>query len=256
MASRWRWLESAPAHAATQMAVDVALMEHARRTGESTLRVYGWIRPTLSFGRNEPVRDRFSGESLAAAGYDVVRRPTGGRVLLHDGDVTYSVTAPARADDPLAAAYARINELLVDALRRLGVQTEPAVVAARERRPGRDACFAAPSHGELVVAGRKLVASAQRRENGALLQHGSILLVDRQGALSRLAHGAMPTPAPAATLEGALGRPVHRAEVYGALRAALAAQAGDVEPHHTPDVARLAQPLVAGFSDPTWTWRR
>lgn len=238
------------------MAVDVALMEHARRTGESTLRVYEWIRPTLSFGRNEPVRDRFSGDSLAAAGYDVVRRPTGGRVLLHDGDVTYSVTAPAGADDPLGAAYARINELLADALGRLGVHTEPAVGAARERRPGRDACFAAPSRGELVVAGRKLVASAQRRENGALLQHGSILIVDRQGSLSTLAHGSMPKPAPAATLEDALCRPVSRAEVCSALSAALEAWAVDIEPHDPAEIAPLAAPFVAGFSDPTWTWRR
>ena len=256
MAMRWRWLESAPASGATQMAVDVALMAHARRTGESTLRVYEWSRPTLSFGRNEPARDRFSGDSVTAAGYDVVRRPTGGRVLLHDGDVTYSVTAPAANDDPIRAAFARINELLADGLRRLGVNPEPATIAVRERRPGRDACFAAPSAGELVVAGRKLVASAQRREDGAMLQHGSILMVDRQGALSTLARGGIPVPAAAATLESVLGRPVERVEVHRALKQALEVLVGDVEPHDPADIARLAAPLVAGFSDSAWTWRR
>lgn len=256
MSARWRWLESASASGAMQMAVDVALMEHARRTGESTLRVYEWSRPTLSFGRNEPTRDRFNSESLAAAGYDFVRRPTGGRVLLHNGDVTYSVTAPAGAVDPVRAAYARINELLADALRLIGVLSAPATVTARERRPGRDACFAAPSNGELVVADRKLVASAQRQEDGAMLQHGSILMVDHQSTLAALARDAMPVPSPAATLEGTLGRAVTRAEVHGALLQALKGRVGGVEPHDPADIATLSAPLVARFQDPAWTWRR
>src|SRR5581483_5152457 len=114
-----------------------------------------------------------------------------------------------------------INVLLADALRGLGVAPVAAAPAGRERRPGADACFAAPSAGELVVAGRKLVASAQRREAGALLQHGSILLEDRQGTLPSLAVEPMPGPAPAATLRSALGRDVTRAEVRAALRAAV-----------------------------------
>src|SRR6185369_8456546 len=101
------------------MAMDAGLMARARDTGEATLRVYGWQRPTLSFGRHESVRARFDPALLAAAGVDAVRRPTGGRVLLHDGEVTYSVTAPERESESIREAFARINGLLMAALARL-----------------------------------------------------------------------------------------------------------------------------------------
>ena len=252
---RWRWLESGDASGATQMAVDAALMVRARETGEATFRVYGWERPTLSFGRHESVAGRFSAGVLEARGYDAVRRPTGGRVLLHDGDVTYSVTAPARDGESVRESVARINRLLADALASLGVRTTEAV-GGRTLRPGQGACFAEPSAGELTLDGRKLVASAQRRDARALLQHGSILLVDRQRDLASLATSPIAMPAPAATLNGALGREVSGAEVRRALRDALEAFAGPADPLPGDEVAALAAPLVAGFFDPQWTWRR
>src|ERR1019366_7834122 len=100
-----------------------------------------------------------------------VRRPTGGRVLMHHHEVTSSVTAPAPEDERLKESYRRINAILVAALSRLGVHVSAAPVST-PRRPGGAACFAEPSAGELVVDGRKLVGSAQVRERGALLQHG------------------------------------------------------------------------------------
>jgi lipoate-protein ligase A len=252
---RWRWLSSGKASGAEQMAVDAALMARARATSEATLRVYGWTQPTLSFGRHESVADRFSPQTLAARGYDAVRRPTGGRVLLHDGDVTYSVTAPASDAESVRAAFARINLLLSNALERLGVRTSEATGRAT-LRPGRDACFAEPSSGELTVGGRKLVASAQRREASALLQHGSILLVDRQRDLEALATTPMSSPAPAATLNVILGREVQPEEVHHALRSALEASVGPVKSLSGEEVASLAAPLTGQFADPQWTWRR
>ena len=94
---RWRFLDSGAADGVTNMATDVALLEHARRTGETTLRVYAWSRPTLSLGRHERARGLFATDVLHADGVDVVRRPTGGRALLHHREVTYSVTAPIGA---------------------------------------------------------------------------------------------------------------------------------------------------------------
>ncbi len=253
---RWRWLESAPAHGSVQMAVDVALMDRASATGEATFRVYEWTRPTLSFGRHETVVGRFDAAELLRRGYDAVRRPTGGRVLLHDGDVTYSVTAPATGDETVRAAFARVNRLLAAGIARLGVLTTPAAPLRREPRPGTDACFATPSAGELVVSGRKLVASAQRRDAGAFLQHGSILLADRQSALTTLSVSALGAPAPAATLEDALRRPVARTEVHAALRAALEAEVGPVEPLSASELPATVATLAAQFADPAWTWRR
>src|SRR5271170_4312967 len=163
MPVRWRFLDSGKLDGAEQMSLDAGLMERARETGEAVLRVYGWSRPTLSFGRHESVRGRFIPERLEQEEVDAVRRPTGGRVLLHDREVTYSVTAPAREDERLKESYRRINGILMDALARLGVRVAEAP-AAQPRRPGGAACFAEPSAGELVVNGRKLVGSAQVRE--------------------------------------------------------------------------------------------
>ena len=117
---RWRWLESAAAPGAEQMAVDAGLLARARETGEATVRIFAWTRPTLSFGRHETVRDRFSAEALEAHGVDAVRRPTGGRVLLHEGEVTYSVTAPAPDDEPIRGVrHERVIPYLVRAIQEL-----------------------------------------------------------------------------------------------------------------------------------------
>lgn len=252
---RWRWLEAAAAPGAEQMAVDAGLLARARETGEATVRIFAWERPTLSFGRHETVRDRFSAATLAKHGVDAVRRPTGGRVLLHEGEVTYSVTAPAPDDEPIRVAFARVNALLMDALARLGVPVAEAP-RARPLRPARLACFAEPSAGELIVDGRKLVASAQVREGGALLQHGSILLDDLQSRIPSLADAAMESPAAGATLRTALGRPVVRDEVRDALHAALVAVAGTVTPLDPAEAAAHAAPFRARFADPQWTWAR
>ncbi len=252
---RWRWLESPAAAGAEQMAVDAALMDRARVTGEAVLRVYAWARPTLSFGRNETVRNRFDANTLDGRGYDAVRRPTGGRVLLHHGEVTYSVTMPATDDEPLRAAYTRINQLLGAAIARLGVAANEAP-RRKELRPGQGACFAAPSAGELVVGGRKLVASAQWREAGALLQHGSIVLEDRQGDLVALAGGDIAPPAPAAALSASMGRTVTREEVTAALWEQLVADWGPAYPLDAGELTRGVEVHRAQFSDPKWTWRR
>lgn len=273
LAPRWRLLVSPPADGVTNMAVDAALLADARRTGVATFRVYAWDRPTLSLGRHERARDRFSAAALEAEGVGVVRRPTGGRALLHHREVTYSVAAPAAL--PMGESYAAINALLLDALRALGVAAAPAAPARRPLRPEGAACFAEPAAGELVVDGAKLVGSAQLREEGALLQHGSILLADDQWRIARLrtpgageadasgggdSPAAAPAPtAAAATLDALLGRPVRPTEVTAALVAALARALGapplpgDLDaPSLREDLARL----VIAFADPAWTWRR
>lgn len=237
------------------MAVDAALMDRARETGEGVVRVYAWSRPTLTFGRNETVRGRFDAATLEARGYDAVRRPTGGRVLLHHGEVTYSVTMPATDDEPLRATYARINRMLTAAIARLGVAADEAPRRV-ELRPGQGACFATPSAGELVAGGRKLVASAQWREAGALLQHGSILIEDRQGDLVTLASGDLAPPAPAAALSAILARPVTPADVAAALRTQLEAESGQAQELDPGDLERRVVAHRARFADPQWTWRR
>lgn len=254
-ASRWRLLDSGAADAITNMATDHALLDRAAASGEAVLRVYAWSAPALSFGMHERVRVR--PDALAAAGIVAVRRPTGGRALLHHREVTYSVTAPL-AGLGLGDSYRAINDVLLAALARLGVQATLAERRARATAPDGAACFAEPNAGELVVGGRKLVGSAQRRDGDALLQHGSILLEDDQPTIARL-HGEAVTSLPAAaTLRGALGRPVVYAEVRDALVAALHEALGH-EAVSPLDPAALHEGVAhhrPRYADPAWTWSR
>lgn len=254
LAARWRLLDSGAADGPTNMALDHALLDRAAASDEAVLRVYAWSRPTLSFGMHE--RATISAAALAAHGVDVVRRPTGGRALLHHREVTYSVTAPAQGAT-LRDAFRAINVLLLDALRRLGVPAEEAAPRARTARPEGAACFAEPNAGELVLGGRKLVGSAQRRDEHALLQHGSILLADDQPMITTLRGRPGEVLPPAATLEGALGRPVTYDEVRDALAAALGAAADEnVAPLAVHSLSEGVSPHLVRYRSAEWTWRR
>lgn len=255
---RWRLLLSPPLDGAGNMALDEALQERARSTGECVLRVYTWRRPTLSLGRNQSARGRYDEERLRGSGLGVVRRPTGGRAVLHHREVTYSVTAPVTGGAPLGESYARINRLLCDGLRELGVPAEIVAAAGRSPLPSEAPCFETPTAGELVLDGRKLAGSAQWRDGGALLQHGSILVEDDQSAVSALLRRPTAAPTPPATLHDALGRSPDASEVALALFGAVRRLE---DPRATPlavDDALLsrAASLRARYDDERWTWRR
>lgn len=249
--ARWRLLVSPAADGARNMALDHALLDRAAQHDEAVLRLYAWSRPTVSLGMHE--RSRFTAEDAARLDLDVVRRPTGGRALLHHREVTYSVTAPAQHAS-LRESYAAINAILLDGLRRLGV---PALEAERRGRPiapDGAACFAEPNAGELVVDGRKLVGSAQRRDEHAFLQHGSILLADDQARIAELRGRAAPPPA--ATVAAALGREVGFAEVCEAIAAALRDAAAVVEPFDEAELRSGISAHLETYRDPRWTFRR
>src|ERR1700694_3123031 len=122
---RWRLLLAPPRSGAENMARDTALQARAAKTSETVFSVYSWMRPTLSFGRHQPASGLYDVERIHAAGVDVVRRPTGGRAILHNREVTYSVTAPLDDTEPLRGAYSRINRILQKGLSRLGVAGGP-----------------------------------------------------------------------------------------------------------------------------------
>ena len=255
---KWRFLFCPPSTGVLNMATDDALMCRARATGEWVLRVYGWVRPTLSLGRNQPARGLYDVEFAHAQGVDIVRRPTGGRAVLHHREVTYSVTGPSSSAGSVSESYARVNRLLVDGLRRLGVDATLAAPASATPVPSDVPCFDTPTEGELVSGGRKLVGSAQWRESEALLQHGSILIDDDQAMVSALLRrSAPPSPAPA-TLRALLGRAPTLDEVGAALVAALVTQEGDaVTTLEVDGRMRCAIAVAAArYADDDWTWRR
>lgn len=188
MQQPWRFVNTGNGAAAFNMALDEALLlVHEAGAAVPTLRVYGWCQPTLSLGYAQDARQAVDLAACQAQGVAVVRRPTGGRAVLHDQEVTYSVVMPLLlADGPgtITEHYRRIGMALAAALQGLGVPVRlarPQVRAAPGHALASPACFAALSRYELSAAGKKIVGSAQKRAQCALLQHGSIpLWMDRQ----------------------------------------------------------------------------
>lgn len=255
LAKQWQFLLTPPLAGTVNMAVDMAMMNRARDTGCAVCRVYTWAAPTVSFGRNQAARGWYDPAAIASRGFEVVRRPTGGRAILHHREITYSVAAPATVS--LREAYARINALLLSALMQLGVPAEVAEPGGRARRPDAAPCFEAPSAGEMTAGGGKLVGSAQWREEGALLQHGSILVEDDQRELASLAFTPTPPMTAPATLSRLLGRVPRPDEFAAALfeSVRVGEDAAAVRLDSDQAIAEGAR-FVADFADPEWTWRR
>jgi lipoate-protein ligase A len=254
----WRLLHSPPLDGPANMALDDALMSRARQSGETVLRVYEWACPVLSLGRNQRARGVYLDSELARRAITVVRRPTGGRALLHCREITYSVTAPALASEGLTTVYNRVNALLLEALASLGAPARLARPASRARQPTALPCFAEPASGEIVVGDRKLVGSAQWRDDGALLQHGSILVDDDQTIIPQLMREPAEMPPPPATLREVLGRAPAAREMANALFSAVRrVEDALASPLTRDELDQLDTDTFAEhYRDGSWTWRR
>ena len=259
----WRLLHTPAARGAFNMALDEALMTYARDTRSWILRVYSWSCPTLSLGRNQTARGGYDLSLLGERGIDVVRRPTGGRAILHDREITYAVAGPIDDAGDLRESYARINRLLVAGLQVLGVSAVDIAGNADPRgrgQPGLLPCFHYPSVGEITLDGRKLVGSAQWRRDGTLLQHGSILVDDDQIQLDSLViEKGEPMPRPA-TLRDSLGSAPTDREVADALFTAVRAAADpcalEIDGEASRPFLERAKALEGHYLDDGWTWRR
>ncbi|MEO5580326.1 MAG: hypothetical protein ABIR58_06675 [Gemmatimonadaceae bacterium] len=256
---RWRLLLAPPRPAAENMARDTTLMDRARSSGEAVFSVYSWERPTLSLGRNQTARGRFDAALLRTMGMDVVRRPTGGRALVHHREITYSVVAPMTAATGARHWYASINGILLHALGLMGIDAAIADPGGRTLAVDESPCFAEPAPGEIVASGKKLVGSAQWRSGETVLQHGSILIENDQSMIDDVSLHAIqtrPVPDPA-TLTSLLGRTPATEEVAAALFAAVRAledsAAAEIQ---ECEVRPSALERIARFEDERWTWRR
>ncbi len=181
----WRFIDSGDCSPEFNMALDEALLDwHSEHKIPPTIRFYGWNPPTLSIGYFQKVDKEIDLDAVKKYGLGFVRRPTGGRGVLHDQELTYSVIVSE--DHPempytVTEAYRVISEGVLQGFRLLGLDAYFAVPKTDEEKAGlkdpRSAvCFDAPSWYELVVEGRKVAGSAQTRQKGVILQHGSILL--------------------------------------------------------------------------------
>ena len=277
----WRFIQSGPTDPALNMAVDEAIMA-GQATGDSppTLRFYGWAPPTLSIGYFQKAEEEVDFEALSRFGLGFVRRPTGGRAVLHDRELTYSMIMPE--DYPgmprtVNEAYRVLSEGLVLGFRRLGLQAEMVSLASDEDKQkyaaaGSAACFDSPSWYELVVEGRKAAGSAQVRQKGALLQHGSILLdldIEQLFAVLRFPSERVRTRLKASFADKAVAindirrdlelAPVTLAEAELAFAEGIAEGLGvRLEPGGlTPNEAETAERLAASkYGSREWSMRR
>lgn len=242
-------LETEARSGAENMARDEALLDAARTESATVLRLYQWAPPCISFGRNEPALRRYDREAIRQRGWDVVRRPTGGRAVFHDREVTYAVAAPIELWGSLKASYFAIHRVLAEGLRLLGLS---ASLVERDGNTSLAAgpCFASAAGGEVTVNGRKVIGSAQYREGGAFIQHGSILLDGGQDVLETVTRTGRPTTS--TTLSHELGRAVPFDEVAAAITEAARREWG---PPRTPSIEIESQALEHYRSD-AWTWRR
>lgn len=173
-APRCRLLATNVAGGAWNMAADEVLLQTAA-AGIASFRFYCWNAPTLSLGYFQPLTVRQTNTALAALAY--VRRSTGGAALVHHHELTYALALPAGSPWQTRGQswLIQMHTAIAQALMALGIEVQ-IVAAGEERRLGDDLCFLHQTPGDLVVRGHKVVGSAQRKQKGALLQHGAILL--------------------------------------------------------------------------------
>lgn len=179
MDETWGYMESGLCTPAHNMAMDEALMNWQRKTGmKPVLRFYGWAPAGISVGFFQKLNGSIDLEKAAQLGIPLVRRQTGGKAVLHDQELTYSVVIPEHHPSmpkSVKEAYLVISNGLLEGYRNLGIHAQLAAEAKRSKESSA-VCFEEPSWHELTVEGRKAAGSAQTRKQGIILQHGSIPL--------------------------------------------------------------------------------
>ena len=267
----WRLLITPPARGAWNMAADESILEHMGH-GDSlpTLRLYAWDPACLSLGRAQPFSD-VDTNRLQARGWEVVRRATGGRAILHTDELTYSVIAPN--NEPSVAgtvleSYNRLAQALLLAVKNLELPVELNSNAAQNGiLRNNPVCFEVPSTYEITVDGKKLIGSAQARKKEGVLQHGSLPLT---GDLARICQALVYESelaredaskrllARAATVESALARAVSWETAAQAFIHAFEAQLGLSlkRGELSESESRRADELVKEkYDHPSWTER-
>lgn len=184
MTEIWNFINTGSKNPYYNMAMDEALLNFVSR-GEidPVIRFYTWNPATLSIGYFQRLQKEIDIDKVKKKGYGLVRRQTGGRGVLHDKELTYSVIVPEshpNMPSTVTEAYKIISQGLLEGFKNLGFETYFAIPRSKEERdklkqPRSSVCFDAPSWYELVVEGRKIAGSAQTRQKGVILQHGSIL---------------------------------------------------------------------------------
>jgi len=191
---KWRFLIDGKLSPAENMAIDEAIFECVQ-DGRSlpTIRFYNWEPSTVSCGYNQEVAKEINFAALKKHDFGFVRRPTGGRVVLHDNEVTYSVIGPleGRLSGNVTESYSEISKALAKGLELMSINVdfEKGDLSSEHQRQATNPCFTSSSRYELIYQRQKIIGSAQVRKNNCLLQHGSILLNYNQSKLAQVMPG-------------------------------------------------------------------
>ncbi|HWQ47049.1 MAG TPA: lipoate--protein ligase family protein [Longilinea sp.] len=268
----WRLILSEPACGAWNMALDQALLESTTVEGSMpTLRLFSWQPACLSIGYAQSVKE-VNKDTLDRLGWDLVRRPTGGRAILHTDELTYSITAPL--SHPVAAgsvleSYRRLSLGLISALETIGLsvnadKTYPETTSYGTVSP---VCFETPSNYEITVQGKKLIGSAQARRNNGLLQHGTLPLYGDLGRIIQVLNHESPEARTiamerlnlhATTLESALGERMDWDTAARAFQSGFSTSLNInfILSQPTPLEMERATALVQDvYANPAWTFR-
>jgi lipoate-protein ligase A len=218
-----RWLlivEPEPLPGSWNMALDEHLFNLASASSRTFLRFYRWERPTASLGYSQEASRVVDIEFCRGRGIDIVRRMTGGKLVLHDREVTYAVASADASvfTETLRESYRLISRALLAGLSRMGLSARLAETSPQSYIKGTMPCFAFPARDEIEIGGRKIVGSAQKRTGPLFLQHGSIPLEKDEALLAAVAGpGESPEGRGMTSLAEALGRPIDFEEAVGPL---------------------------------------
>ncbi|MRG86280.1 lipoate--protein ligase family protein [Salinibacillus xinjiangensis] len=178
MSEQWLFLDTKPMSPAMNMALDEALLNwHSEGKIPPVLRFYTWEPAALSLGYFQKIRGKIDVEAVYRHGFELVRRPTGGRAVLHDHELTYSTIVSEQHEkmpQTVTEAYRVLSKGVLEGFRNLGLQAEFSIPEGKLPKTNSANCFDQPSWYELVVEGRKVAGSAQTRQKGVILQHGSV----------------------------------------------------------------------------------
>lgn len=277
MTEQWRFIVTEGMSPAMNMAVDEAILQlHSEGKTPPTVRFYTWNPATLSIGYFQKATKEIDLALVQEKGIGFVRRATGGRAVLHDQELTYSVVVSEehpKMPSSVTEAYKVISMGLLHGFQNLGLAAEMVSLASEEEKekyssPGSSACFDSPSWHELVVEGKKVAGSAQTRQKGVILQHGSILLdMDvellfslLQFSSERLKERMMESfRQKAVTINQVSSRPVQLPEAMDAFRRGFASGLGVelVDSELTAEEKALAEELAVGrYATDEWNFRR
>lgn len=178
MEETWGLIDSGHNSPAFNMALDELMLDWLEK-GEigPTIRFYGWSPAGISIGRFQDADKKIDFGQASAYGAEIVRRQTGGRAVLHDQELTYSVVVPEShpaMPRSVKEAYSVISKGLLEGYGELGISSEFAIPESSMEKTDSAVCFDKSSWYELLVDGKKAAGSAQMRKKGIILQHGSI----------------------------------------------------------------------------------